>query len=294
MVKTGKILITGASGNIGVEVIRYLLSNGWPNHQLVAGVRETENAISIKGNYPKVPLVAFDFTNPSTFQSALNGAKTVFLLRPPQIADVDVFKPLFEAMIAAKIKQVVFLSVQGVEESSIIPHHKIEKLIIEKGFDYVFVRPGYFMQNLTTTLYPEIKAKRTITLPAGDAPFNWVDASNVGEVVAMVLMRFNHYRNQAIEVTGAEQLSFKQVVAILNNTLSANVVYRPVNPIAFYLAKRKEGIPTAFIMVMIMLHFVPRFQQPPALSDTYKAITEKKPTSLQAFFERERDLFEVQ
>jgi hypothetical protein len=48
---------------------------------------------------------------------------------------------------------------------------------------------------------------------------------------------------------------------------------------------------TGMISVMIMLHFLPRFQEEPKLSDFYEKITGKKPTSLKAFIEREQKCF---
>jgi len=75
------------------------------------------------------------------------------LLRPPQISDVKkYFAPLVETAKKSSIKHIVFLSVQGVDNSKIIPHHKIEKSIVDSKIIYTFLRPAYFMQNFTTTL----------------------------------------------------------------------------------------------------------------------------------------------
>ena len=45
---------------------------------------------------------------------------------------------------------------QGVEKNKIIPHHKIEKLIVVSKIPFTFLRPAYFMQNFTTTLSNDI------------------------------------------------------------------------------------------------------------------------------------------
>ena len=75
------------------------------------------------------------------------------MLRPPQISDVKkYFAPLVETAKKSSIKHIVFLSVQGVDNSKIIPHHKIEKSIVDSKIIYTFLRPAYFMQNFTTTL----------------------------------------------------------------------------------------------------------------------------------------------
>jgi uncharacterized protein YbjT (DUF2867 family) len=151
-----RVLITGATGNIGFEVINYL-NEFKSSNKIFAGVRNIEKAKQIISERNRVEFVEFDFENPETFNNALKNIDMVFLLRPPHISNVEkYFKPLIESFKENKVKQVIFLSVQGAEKSSIIPHNKIEKLIISYDLEYIFLRPAYFMQNLTTTLIQDI------------------------------------------------------------------------------------------------------------------------------------------
>ena len=160
-----KILMTGATGNVGREVIRFLLKKGSP-HDITLGVRDTATARRLVAEDRKLNFVNFDFENPATFRKALHKVDRVFLLRPPNISDTEKhFRPLVSEMKDKMVNQVVFLSVQGAEKSKVIPHNRIESLIIEYGMEYIFLRPGYFMQNLTTTLLPDIIKRRQIFLP---------------------------------------------------------------------------------------------------------------------------------
>ena len=288
------ILITGATGNIGFEVIRFLYKHD-PSNRVVAGVRNTGKAKNVFKDYPKLDYVHFDFEDFDTFDSALTGIDQVFLLRPPHISDVDkYFKPLISELKAHNMKEVVFLSVQGAEKSKVIPHNKIERLIEESGLDHIFLRPSYFMQNLTTTLIQDIKTKREIVLPAGRAKFNWVDIENIGEAGAILLDRFEAYKNHAFEITGSENESFDKVTSLINKAIEEPVYYRSVNPLKFYRIKRREGLSGGMIIVMILLHFLPRFQKEPEISDFYERLTGQKPTDLKTFIEREKKQFEKQ
>ncbi|MDY6898955.1 MAG: NAD(P)H-binding protein [Cyanobacteriota bacterium] len=144
-----RILITGATGNIGYQVIRFLYQIS-TNNQVIAGVRNIDKAREKFNDYPQLNFVQFDFENPDTFNQGLKNIDRIFLLRPPNLANVDkYFKPLISKLKEEEINEVIFLSVQGVEKSPIIPHHKIEKLIREHELQYIFIRPSYFMQNLT-------------------------------------------------------------------------------------------------------------------------------------------------
>ncbi len=286
-----KILITGATGNIGQEVIRSLLSSSSQN-SIVAGVRDISRAQKNFAHFPTLQYVLFDFENSNTFAQALTGIDTVFLLRPPHISNVDLFfKPLIQATKTAGISNILFLSVQGVETSRVIPHNKIEHLIREHDFKYIFLRPSYFMQNLTTTLLPDIIAHRRICLPAGRAVFNWVDISNIGETSAVLLCNFEKYKNRAIEITGYENEPFAKVAALLTTIVGETFTYRNTNPISYFFLKKKEGVAIGLIIVMILLHFLPRFQKAPAISRFYEDLTGKKPTSLKEFIQREKHIF---
>lgn len=287
-----KILITGATGNVGFEVIRFLYEIN-TTYQIVAGVRNLEKAKEVFADYPKLEYVYFDFENADTFETSLKGIDRIFLLRPPDISDVDKFiRPFIIQMKKMNVEEIIFLSVQGAEKSRVIPHNKIERLINEFELNYIFLRPAYFMQNLTTTLLGDIKTKRGVFLPAGKARFNWIDIENIGEAGAILLNRFEEYKNQTFEITGSENKSFEKVICLINAVTQKPVRYINMNPFKFYRMKKREGMVRGMIIVLILLHFLPRFQKEPAISDFFERLTGKKPTDLKTFIDREKDKFE--
>lgn len=284
-----RILITGATGNIGTEVVHYL--NDLDNDtEIIVAVRNLENAKNKFSDFSKLAFRWFDFEKQNSFNGAFKDIDILFLLRPPHISEVDkYFQPLLQSAKKNGIERVVFLSVQGAEKSKLIPHNKIERLIKSNGFKYIFVRPSYFMQNLTTTLLPEILNTHTITLPSGQAKFNWIDATNIGEASASLILEFEKYQNNAYEITGTENMDFLEVTELMTEITGVKITYRSSNPVAFYFKERKEGIQSGFALVMTILHFLPRFQNEPMISDNFKKLTGKKPTTLQKFIEREKE-----
>ncbi|HWI53731.1 MAG TPA: NAD(P)H-binding protein, partial [Symbiobacteriaceae bacterium] len=78
MADQGRILVTGATGNVGAAVVQSLLAIGQP---VVAAVRNIEKARIQLGNAPTY--VPFDITNPATYAPALESTDRIFLMRPP-------------------------------------------------------------------------------------------------------------------------------------------------------------------------------------------------------------------
>ncbi len=277
-----KVLITGATGNVGTEVIKSLQNI---DHKLdiYAGVRNS-NEDRIKLSHYKVNFSLFDFTDVKTYKTALDGCEILFLLRPPQISEVEkYFKPIIDTCKENGVKHIIFLSVQGVEKSKIIPHHKIEKLLVDSKIPYTFLRPAYFMQNFTTTLHNDLVNKKRIYLPAGNAKFNLVDIRDIGVVSATILTNISEHINKSYELTCNQKLTFWEMATILNTVLGTDIQYISPNLISFFLTKRKEKIPTMFILVMIMLHYFPRFQKEPETTNWVEQIINRQPTTFEQF-----------
>ena len=270
------ILITGATGNIGTAILAHFVPNN--NQKLFLATREknpeTDNELY------------FDFDDIDGQKPTLAQTDILFLLRPPHISDVEeYFKPLITNAKAAEVEHIVFLSVQGAENVSFIPHAKIEKLLKESGIPYTFIRPSYFMQNLSTTLVKDIREKNRIYLPSGKAKFLWVDVSDIGLAIAKVLENPKNHINKAYTITGTELLNFHEVAAMLSRHMGREIKYESPNLIKFFITKKREGIATPFIFVMIMLHFLPRFQKPPEISNDFTQLTGRQPRRLEEFIQ---------
>lgn len=286
-----RILITGATGNIGKAIIAALLELKIKS-EIVAGLRDVKKDKSAFKNSDSLEFQEFDFEKVNQFNSYLSGIDVLFLLRPPQISDTKkYFQPLIDEAVKVGICQIVFLSVQGADKNSIIPHHKIEKMIVDSGVPYTFLRPAYFMQNFTTTLRRDILEKSEVFLPAGNAKFTIVDVKDIGIVGAKILQNPESHQHTAYDLTNNEKLTFGEMVDQINEVTGQNIKFRSPNLLSFFFRKREEGVPTMLILVMIMLHYFPRFQATPETSNSILKICGKEPENFRNFVKREQELF---
>ncbi len=283
-----RILLTGASGNVGIETLRSLLKlSARSEFDIIAALRSPSKAaqeIADKAN----EVVALDFADAATFKAALNGVSRVLLVRPPQLADADTFfSPFISAMKQAGVRQVVFLSLQGVENNPLTPHHKIEKLIVESGLPFTFLRPSFFMQNLSTTHRDEIRFRNELFIPAGNGRTSFIDVRDIGAVAALALTNTTgDYLNRAVELTGLEALPYDEVARILTDILGRKITYRNPSIIRFIWQKwRNEHLPFGFTMVMVALYTVAKLGRADGLTNTTAQLLGRRPYSFRQFAE---------
>jgi uncharacterized protein YbjT (DUF2867 family) len=280
----GGILITGASGNVGSEVVR-LLDKKDVNY--VVAERTPDK------NEPVPGVRRLDFTDESTFSPALQDIKSIFLMRPPSISNVKkYFHPFLDACKREGVVHIVFLSLQGAESNEITPHRKIEKYIEEIGIYYTFVRPSFFMQNLTTTHLQEIK-EGEIFIPAGKGKTNFVDVRDVAEVVAKTLVEGEDHYNCAYEITGRENLTYYQVAETISQVADREIEYKDPNIISFFLRKRREGQAAGFIFIMIALYTLSRMGKAGQTADDFEKLTGREPISFRDFVEDNAEKFKT-
>lgn len=222
----GRILITGASGNVPRYVAQYSLENG---QEITAAGTHTDTLAEMFGD--RAEIVYFDFTDPKTFSDALKDVDRVFIMRPPHLGKPEDLKPFIDALREkGGIRLVSFLSLIGVENNPFPPHHKIEKYIEQANLPYCHIRPGFFMQNISGVHAFEIKHFNRIVVPVKKALTSFIDAEDIGEITAKVLREPEAHQKKAYSITGAEAIDYWQAAEILSKELGREIIYTNPKP----------------------------------------------------------------
>ncbi len=280
---TNIILVTGALGNVGAEVIARLAAGQSEPETIRAADLSAEKVRARFG--ASVEAVPFDFSKPETFAPAFAGVETMFLMRPPQISDVQRYIfPALDAAQAAGVKHVVFLSLIGIEKTTYVPHYKVEKYLRASHMTWTFLRASFFMQNLNTTHRLEIKERDEIFVPVGAAKTSFIDVRDIGAVAAVALTHPGH-ANKAYDLTGPEALDYWQAAGILSQALGRKITYKNPHPLAFLVSTVRRGTPFMFALVMTGLYTATRFGQADVVTGEVERLTGRKPISFRQYVE---------
>ncbi|MBC7598589.1 MAG: NmrA family NAD(P)-binding protein [Polaromonas sp.] len=281
-----RILVSGATGQVGSAVIAALLA--FDGKVVRAGVRDVARATANWSGDARVQPVAFDFLDRASQDAALADCDSLFLLRPPQL-NSD-FGDLIARARQHRVTHIVFLSVQGAQRNLFIPHHKIEQRLVSGGVPYTLLRPAYFMQNFTSTLHDELMRGHRIFLPAGNARFTLVDVDDIARVAAQVLTQpGTQHHGQAYTLTSQTPLSFQQMADQLTTGLGTPINYVSPNPWRFYRTLRRDGGEPGLILVMLLLHMLPRFTGTPPVTHTVAELTGRTAIEFAQFVAAHRD-----
>ena len=251
----GVVLVTGATGNVGREVVRALLAR---RIAVRAATRAPLGATESFGS--DVSTVRLDFADPTTFDVA-DGARAVFLVRPPAISDTKhTLVPFSNEARRRGVEQVVFLSVAGAAHNIFVPHHAVERhLALTRG--WTILRPGFFAQNLEDAYRRDIVEDSRIYVPAGRGRVAFVDVRDIADLAATILESPEKHDRKAYTLTGSEAIGFTETAAQLSEAIGRVIHYQPASIVGYLAHLRRREAPWAQAGVQTVLHVGLRFGQ---------------------------------
>ena len=270
------ILVIGATGTVGSEVVRQLVATGERPRALV---RDPATAHQRLGD--QVEHVVGDLDRPETIAAALAGVDRVFLLTTQSSRQPEWERAVIGAAARAGVGQLVKLSVFRANEQSPLQvarqHGQAERVLAQSGLAATILRPVFFMQNLLAMVHDG-----AIATAAGDGRVAMVDARDIAAVAVATLTGGGH-AGKTYTLTGPQALSFYQVASVLSRQTGRPLRHVRVPPDKVRVALQGRGVAAWYADDMARLHSMLAVGYEEVVTDDIHRVTGRPPRTLAQF-----------
>jgi uncharacterized protein YbjT (DUF2867 family) len=283
--KQESILVTGASGNIGSEVVKQLLGVA-PAVSIKAAVHSRQNVKKVNDG-DRVKVIPIDYNESDTLREALKDVDKLFLLTPDVPNASDLASNAVTEAKKAGIRHIVKQSVMGADLEADVGtmrlHRQVEEIIEQSGIPFTFLRPNEFMQNFINFHSPSIKGNNAFYIPLEDAKVSLVDVRDIAAVAVKSLTDEDLHKNKTYLITGPEALSYHQVAEILSNRIGRKINYVNISDEEARAAMKEIGLSDWLINTVSELSDYFRKGKASEISSAVEEVTGNKPISFSQF-----------
>ncbi|WP_369944514.1 SDR family oxidoreductase [Xanthomonas medicagonis] len=251
------ILVTGATGTVGRQVVEHLVQRGADVRALV---RDPAKAALPAG----VDVVRGDLLDVDALRSGLAGVSTLFLLNAVVADEYTQALIALNLARAAGVERIVYLSVIHSDVYVDVPHFAgkfaVERMIERMGLHATILRPAYFIDN-DLSIQDVVRGHGLYPMPIGSKGLAMVDTRDIAEVAAIELLRRERspvpLPLERINVVGPDTLTGADVAAIWSDALGRPVAY-PGEDTAGFEQNLRQFMPSwmAFDMRLMSERFI--------------------------------------
>jgi uncharacterized protein YbjT (DUF2867 family) len=283
------ILVTGATGLNGKELLRVLSASGVAVRALVRNPARAEAIAAL----PNVEIVQGDMAHPETLAAGLRGVDRAMLISSSDPMMLDVQTNFIDAARKAGVKHIVKLSGIMPELDSAFRfarmHGEIERRLEASGMAFTHLRAGEFMPAYFRQV-PNITAKGAMFLPMEEARIASIDVGDIAEIAAKVLTGSGH-EGKTYPLTGPEALTMTEVVAKLSTATGKTIRYVNVPPDGARQAQLAAGMPPYLADALFELFAERRNGKEAKVWPDAGVLLGRRPTSFDEFAKRNAAVF---
>lgn len=269
-----KVLVTGATGNVGPHVVRELISRG---AYVRALVRDPARA-NARLHYAAERATG-DFTDPSSLTQALQGVDAAFILTPNSPHQFEHEQNVIDAVAAAGVRRVVKFSSIGAEPGAPLEFWDVQGRLQEHVRRAIpsatIVRSNFHMSALLWAAEP-VKAAGQIFAPAAGAHVAMVDPRDVAEATAVLLTSGAH-EGESLTFSGPQAITYDQIAEALTRVAEKPVAFIPVPDDAAYAGMIGSGMPEWLAGNLVTLFRLLRGGAGSEVTDAFERVVGRAP-----------------
>jgi (4-alkanoyl-5-oxo-2,5-dihydrofuran-3-yl)methyl phosphate reductase len=277
------ILVTGATGNIGKELVPQLLAKG----EVLRVV--TRDAAKVAALDPKVERTIGDLRDDATVKRAVAGVDAVFLVGIIADASQTADRALIAESARAGVHRIVKISSRSTGRGIGQVHFEQEELIRKSTVAWTFLRCGMFMSN-TLGWASTIAAQGAVFSPFGQGKMGMIAPRDIAAVATLALTNSRH-QGETYELYGAELLTAGEQVEILSRVLGRSIKLIDISPEAAGERLRAAGRPDMLVDGLVALWTMVRAGQVAFLNHEVARLTGRPAQSFEAFCEQHKAAF---
>ena len=275
------ILITGATGTNGHEVVKQLVAINKPVRVLVRDANKAKRLFA-----PQVEIAVGDLEQPETLKAALEGVERALLIPANSLNQVQQERNFIEAAQHADVQQIVKFSALGADlpdttVSFLRWHAEAEQILRDSGIPFTIVRPSTFMQNMLDSA-ATIQSEGKFYMAVGDARVAQVDVRDIAAVIVAALTQPGH-EGKIYTLTGSEALTYGEVAEKLSAALGKPIHYVSLTLPEWNQALVGAGMPQWFADAMVGLQEHVRKPMGSQITNTIAEVTKQQPIAFDQF-----------
>lgn len=285
------VLVTGATGTNGLEVVKQTLDLGG---RVRAFVRDGRSARAVLP--PEADLFEGDFSEPASARAAMQGVERVFLLAAVHERMGEFEEAFIAAASEAGVAHVVQFSAIGAHPASRAffcrMHGRVELALVDSGLAYTILEPCFFMQNSLWSA-ETIKRDGAIYNAAGNGAAGHVDARDIAAVAAAALTEpIDRHAGEVYLVTGPERLTYTEIAERFSRVLGRAVRHVSLPDDAYLDSMVQQAhMPEWQAQAILDLDRRCRVGDFSALTDVVERVGKRRPTTFEEFVRRHAAAF---
>jgi len=244
------LVVTGASGHLGRLTVQALLDRGVPADTIVATARSIERLDDLAA--VGVDVRPADYTDPQSLKEAFAGADRILLVSSSEVgARVDQHRNVVEAARDAGVDLLAYTSIPRADTTALLlaaDHAATERLVVDSGLPYVFLRNSWYLENYTAQLATTL-AHKAVLGSAGSGRVSAAVRADYAAAAAAVLTE-DGPRRHAYELGGDTAFTLAEYAATLSALVGEPIAYVDQAPADYEAFLESAGVPQPMAHVL--------------------------------------------